>query len=174
MPPGQRLVQKLVRRTCLCLNLLVTAWLGAEEELIAVDVAFVDLQRAWRYTHLGQAGLSCVICRNLSAATRYVTRLYKAQNAAMEGHGRSQRRRGGSTDQWSQICIILMGSRVRIRAPVKRGIWIRIKVIRIRNPVMLDVPVRAQLRNVKPNLNTCYILPSRSREHFDFARDDFM
>jgi hypothetical protein len=46
MPPGQRLVQKLVRRTCLCLNLLVTAWLGAEEELIAVDVAFVDLQRA--------------------------------------------------------------------------------------------------------------------------------
>ncbi len=43
-------------------------------------------------------------------------------------------------------------NQVRIRTPVKRGIRIRIKVMRIRNPVMLDVPVRAHLRNIKIKL----------------------
>jgi hypothetical protein len=46
-----------------------------------------------------------------------------------EGRGSSQ-----SVDQWSQIRITWMRSRIRIRVKVKSRIRIRIKVMRIRNP----------------------------------------
>ncbi len=50
-----------------------------------------------------------------------------AQNGGLEAQN-------GTKDQWSQIPIILMRSRIRIRIEEKSGIRIRIKMIRIRNP----------------------------------------
>ncbi len=41
------------------------------------------------------------------------------QRLKMEGLGRSQWTRGGSADQWSQICVISVRSRIRIRTASK-------------------------------------------------------
>ncbi len=94
-----------------------------------------------------------------SKLKRNVGSFKKAQKEAMEGRGRSQRRSGRSPNQCSQICTILMRSKVRIRnrTPVKRGTRIR----------MLDV-----MLNVKSNSNACYVPTSKSREHIGFAWDE--
>ncbi len=64
----------------------------------------------------------------------------KVKLQELQSRGRSQWRRGGSiwspgvsVDQWSQIRIILMRSRIRIRIKGKSWIRNRIKVMRIRN-----------------------------------------
>jgi hypothetical protein len=53
--------------------------------------------------------------------------VWRLKNEAMEGSGRSKWRRGGSVGQWSQICITLMRSKIRIKVKAQTRIRIMVK-----------------------------------------------
>jgi hypothetical protein len=69
----------------------------------------------------------------------------EAQNVAIEERGGPQWRgklkmdRGGFVDQWSQICLTLMGARIQISIKVKRRIRIRIREFWICNNVISPI-----------------------------------
>jgi hypothetical protein len=86
----------------------------------------------------------------LEAGSKSALEALVAQNGAVGGgSGRSQWRLkvdpGGSVDQWLQIRITLIRSRIRICVKVKSRIRIRIKVMRDPQPPDTTAPIWSSL-----------------------------